>query len=404
MSTAAYQKDVADKTWDPGFGLYVHWPFCASKCPYCDFNSHVREAIDQQRWLRALLAELAHVAELAGPRRLTSIFFGGGTPSLMEPETVAAVIETACRHWSPTPDLEVTLEANPGSVEAGRFAGYRDAGVNRLSLGVQSFVDEELRFLGRRHDAAEARAAVSLASHHFPRWSFDLITALPGQNPTLWAQRLEEALTFEPGHLSIYQLTIEAGTVFEGQARRGELVLPEDDTALAFFDVTRDRLEAAGLPAYEVSNHARSGQACRHNLTTWRGGDYAGIGPGAHGRLTLGGRRRATRQHRAPEAWLDRVESSGHATRTQTALEATETLEELVLLGLRLTEGIARDAFQAACGAPPEDLLDGAQIAALVDAGYLELDARGLRVTPEGRTRLDAITGHLLTGPGGEAA
>ena len=380
--------------------LYVHWPFCASKCPYCDFNSHVRERIDQERWRRALLRELEHTAALTGRRRLTSIFFGGGTPSLMAPETVAAVVEAAGRHWTALPDLEVTLEANPGSVEAGRFAGYRDAGINRLSLGVQSFDDAELSFLGRRHDAEEARAAIALAAECFERWSFDLITALPGQDPTRWRERLDEALAFEPGHLSVYQLTIETGTVFEGQARRGELVLPEDDLSLAFFEVTQERLAAAGLPAYEISNHARRGAACRHNLTTWRGGDYAGIGPGAHGRLTLSGQRTATRQHRAPEAWLAAVEAEGHATRARQPLNESERLVEAVLLGLRLTEGIGREVFHEGFGAEPEALLPAEALAALVEAGYLALDAAGLRVTAEGRVRLNAVTGHLLAAVG----
>ena len=402
-AAAALASAQADPAADEvGFGLYVHWPFCQSKCPYCDFNSHVRESIDQARWRRALLAELEHTAALTGRRRLTSIFFGGGTPSLMAPESVAAVIEAAGRHWDLAPDAEITLEANPGSAEAGRFAGYRAAGVNRLSLGVQSLDDTELRVLGRRHDATEARAAVALAQSLFARVSFDLITALPGQDPAAWSARLDEALAFGAGHLSVYQLTIEPGTVFEGQARRGELTLPEDDDALAFYAATQERLERAGLPTYEISNHAVPGEACRHNLTTWRGGDYAGIGPGAHGRLTLDGRRTATRQHRAPEAWLAAVESEGHATRAHQALDRRALLDELVLLGLRLVEGIRRQAFRDGTGREPEELFETARLAALRDAGYLLLDAEGLRVTPQGRVRLNAVTGHLLSGDAGE--
>ena len=396
--TAALLRQEARQTVaaEPGFGLYVHWPFCQSKCPYCDFNSHVRESVDQARWRRALLQELEHWAERSGPRGLTSIFFGGGTPSLMAPETAAAVIEKAAALWGLAPDAEITLEANPGSAEAGRFAGYRAAGVNRLSLGVQSLDDEELRFLGRRHDAAEARQAIALAARHFERWSFDLIYALPAQSPETWRTRLQEALALAPSHLSVYQLTIEPGTAFEGMARRGELVTPDDEVAAEHFEATQEALDAAGLPAYEVSNHARPEQACRHNLTAWRYGDYAGIGPGAHGRLTLDGQKRATRQHRAPEIWLARVETDGHATRTFEALTPAQKLDELMTMGLRLTEGVARATFERELGGGPEDHLDNDRLRALADAGYLALDDEGLRTTQAGRLRLNALLRHLL--------
>jgi oxygen-independent coproporphyrinogen-3 oxidase len=283
----------------PGFGVYVHWPFCRSLCPYCDFNSHVRESVDQGRWRGALIAELEHYAEATPGREVTSVFFGGGTPSLMAPETVGALIERIGALWRLDPEAEITLEANPTSVEAGKFAGFRAAGVNPVSLGVQSFHDEALAFLGRRHSAAEAVAALDLARRHFQRFSFDLIYARPAQTAAAWRQELARALQEAPGHLSVYQLTIEPGTVFHGAARRGELVVPEEEPAAELYEATQEVLEAAGLPAYEISNHARPDAACRHNLTTWRYGDYLGVGPGAHGRLTLGADKFATRQHRA---------------------------------------------------------------------------------------------------------
>ena len=380
----------------PGFGLYVHWPFCLSKCPYCDFNSHVREAIDQARWRRALLRELDHYAARTPGRRLTSIFFGGGTPSLMEPATVAAVIAQAATRWSFDPAIEITLEANPTSVEAGRFAAYRAAGVNRVSLGVQALDDDALAFLGRRHSAAEALAAVDLARRTFPRFSFDLIYARPEQTVAAWRAELERALAEEPTHLSVYQLTIEEGTVFHGAWRRGELQVPDEELAAALFDITQERLAAAGLPAYEVSNHAAAGAACRHNLTYWRYGDYVGIGPGAHGRLTLAGGKIATRQHRAPEAWLAQVEQQGHATRGETGVAPNERLIELTMMGLRLEEGIARAAFRREMDAEPEALFEPPRIESLRDAGYIELDDNGLRATPAGLRRLNALLAYLL--------
>jgi oxygen-independent coproporphyrinogen-3 oxidase len=305
-----------------GFALYVHWPFCRSKCPYCDFNSHVREDVDHARWRAALLAELDHFADRTGGRQLTSIFFGGGTPSLMAPETVAAVIDRATERWAPAPGIEITLEANPTSVEAGKFAGFRVAGVNRVSLGVQALNDADLAALGRQHSAAEAVAAVRLAQRHFPRVSFDLIYARSGQSLSAWRMELAEALELASEHLSVYQLTIEPETAFGAAWRRGELTVPDEDSAAALYEETQTILEKAGMPAYEISNHARAGSACRHNLTYWRYGDYAGIGPGAHGRLTLGDGRRATRQHRAPEAWLGAVEAQGHATRQDNIVPA----------------------------------------------------------------------------------
>jgi oxygen-independent coproporphyrinogen-3 oxidase len=381
----------------PGFGIYVHWPFCLSLCPYCDFNSHVREAVDQHRWRRALLAELDHYAGQTPERPVTSVFFGGGTPSLMAPETVAAVIARVGDSWRLAPDAEITLEANPTSVEAGRFAAYRAAGVNRVSLGVQSLNDDALGFLGRRHSAREAIQAVEIAQGCFPRVSFDLIYARPGQTVTDWRAELSQALALGTEHLSVYQLTIEPGTVFHGAWRRGELVPPGEETAAALYEGTQEVLEGAGLPAYEISNHARSGAESRHNLTYWRYGDYAGIGPGAHGRLSLGGQKLATRQHRAPEAWLDAVERAGHATRSASPLSRDQRLAELVMMGLRLREGVARAAFRRELESDPEDLLDSVRLSHLREAALVSLDATGLRATAAGRQRLDGVLDYLLT-------
>lgn len=379
-----------------GFGLYVHWPFCRSKCPYCDFNSHVREGIDQARWRAALLCELDHYGGQTRGRVLTSLFFGGGTPSLMEPATVAAIIERAALHWRLDPAVEITLEANPTSVEARRLAAFRAAGVNRVSLGVQSLEDAALRFLGRGHDAAEARAAVALAARHFDRFSFDLIYARPGQSPAGWRTELGEALALAGGHLSVYQLTIEPGTAFAAAQRRGALATADEETAAALYELTQEVLAAAGLPAYEVSNHARPGEECRHNLTYWRCGDYVGVGPGAHGRLALDGRTWALRQHRAPEAWLAAVERAGHATRERRALSSTERLAETLMMGLRLAEGVPLARLAAAAGAPAEAALDAAALARLTAAGFLTLDGERLAATPAGRQRLDAVLAALL--------
>jgi oxygen-independent coproporphyrinogen-3 oxidase len=379
-----------------GFGLYVHWPFCLSKCPYCDFNSHVRESIDHARWRAALLAELDHYADETAGRALGSIFFGGGTPSLMEPATVTAVIDRAALRWQFADDIEITLEANPSSVEAARFTGYRAAGVNRVSLGVQSLDDAALKGLGRRHDAAEARTAVALAHRLFDRVSFDLIYTRPGQTPEAWRAELSEALAMAGEHLSLYQLTIEPNTAYESAFRQGRLVMPDEDSAAALYELTQELMEAAGRPAYEISNHARPGAESRHNLTYWRYGDYVGIGPGAHGRLTLGGEKMATRQHRAPEAWLAAVETAGHATRTREAVAPQERAAEMLMMGLRLAEGVSRAAFRAETGMDLIEAVDGAALARLADVGYVTLDDTALRATSEGRQRLDAVLAALL--------
>jgi putative oxygen-independent coproporphyrinogen III oxidase len=376
--------------------VYIHWPFCLSKCPYCDFNSHVRDGIDASRWTRALLADLEHQAVLASDREVCSIFFGGGTPSLMPPETVAALVARVKTLWPVAPDLEVTLEANPNSAEAERFAGFAAAGVNRLSLGIQSLDPAALRFLGRGHDRDEAIAAIRLARASFPRFSFDLIYARPGQSVAAWEAELGEALTLAGDHLSLYQLTIEPGTAFGNRSARGEVLAADEETGAALFEATQERLDAAGLPAYEISNHARPGAECRHNLAYWRYDDYVGIGPGAHGRVAQhGGGKVATRQIRAPEAWLAAVENTGTAIDETTPIDRDTALEEMVMMGLRLVEGIARKRLEAMAGCNIEKMFAGA-LPRLVDGGFLTLDAERLAATAAGRQRLNAVLAALL--------
>ena len=379
-----------------GFALYLHWPFCRSKCPYCDFNSHVRERIDEARWRRALIAELDHYAAETTGRALDSIFFGGGTPSLMAPETVASLIERARKHWAFAPGIEITLEANPTSVEATRFEGFAAAGVNRVSLGLQSLDDASLRFLGRQHSAAEARAALAVAQRRFARVSFDLIYARPGQTLAAWTAELGAALELAGDHLSLYQLTIEPGTGFEGAVARGDFTVPDEATQAALYEATQAHLEAAGLPAYEISNHARPGEECRHNLVYWRYGDYVGAGPGAHGRLTFAGRKWATRQHRAPEAWLAEVEAKGHATRQRDAIAPPERVSEMLMMGLRLTEGVSLARLAAEAGADPEAIIAEPRIARMIEGGFLRRDVQRLVATKAGRQRLDAVLAALI--------
>jgi len=389
------------EVWSPGFGIYLHWPFCRSKCPYCDFNSHVAPgadaALDQDLWLRACLAELCQGAAATAGRTVTSVFFGGGTPSLLAPATVATLLDAIAGHWPLAPTLEVTLEANPTSSEAAGFADVRAAGVNRLSLGVQALDDHALRRLGRGHDTAGAMAAIGLAARHFDRFSFDLIYARPGQTVSAWRQELARAAPLAGGHLSAYQLTIEPGTAFHPLHARGALTLPDDDTAADLFEATQEVLEAHGLSAYEISKHARPGQECRHNLTTWRCGDGLGIGPGAHGRLTLpDGSRWATRNHRTPERWLADVERHGHGALPAEPLDATARREEMLLLGLRLTEGVSRAAVRAGFGCDLPELLCATTLARLSAGGFLILDDIALRATPAGRQRLNAVLAALV--------
>ncbi len=380
--------------------LYVHWPFCASKCPYCDFNSHVRERVDHGRWRGALLRELRREAGRAGRRPLVSVFFGGGTPSLMEPETVAALVAEARTLFDAPDGLEVTLEANPTSVERGRLAAFREAGVNRLSLGVQSLDEEALRFLGRRHDAREAMAALEAARALFPRLSFDLIYARPGQAEAAWRDELRRALALAADHLSLYQLTVEPGTRFATEHARGAFALPDGDDAARLYTATAEEAAASGLLPYEVSNYARPGAESRHNLQYWRYGDYLGIGPGAHQRLSAaGGALLAARRHRAPEEWLARVERDGHAATAEEALAPPERMREALLMGLRLAEGVETARLEARCGMPFSEAVDGAMLAACEEEGYLEWapgGGRRLRATAEGRLRLDAMLPVLL--------
>jgi putative oxygen-independent coproporphyrinogen III oxidase len=376
--------------------LYIHWPFCLAKCPYCDFNSHVRERIPQARFRAALRAELAWEAARLGRRRLGSIFFGGGTPSLMEPDTVAALIDDAHRFFEAAPDIEITLEANPTSVEAGRLAAFRAAGVNRASLGVQALDDGILRMLGRQHSAAQAVAALEMARAVFPRVSFDLIYARPGQDEAAWRAELRQALTLTADHLSLYQLTIEPGTAFATRHARGEIVLPDGDLAAALYAATGEEAARFGLLPYEVSNYAVPGGESRHNLAYWRYGDYAGIGPGAHGRVTLDGALVATRRHRAPEPWAERVERAGHGTTEETVLSAEDRAREMLLMGLRLDEGIDAARFAARTDTSLKAALEADTLEAALDEGYLAWRDGRLAATPEGRLRLDPLLAALV--------
>ncbi len=380
---------------DP-LALYIHWPFCLAKCPYCDFNSHVRDHIPQARFAAALRAELAWEAARLGKRRLGSIFFGGGTPSLMRPDTVAGLIADARRWFEADDGVEITLEANPTSVEAESFAGFRDAGVNRVSIGVQSLHPGALAMLGRQHSADEAIAALDLARALFPRVSFDLIYARPGQTLPEWRTELRRALALAADHLSLYQLTIEPGTAFEARHRRGDLVLPDADEAAALYQATGEEAARFGLAAYEVSNYARPGAESRHNLAYWRYGDYAGIGPGAHGRVTLGGTIHATRRHRAPEPWAERVERDGHGTRDEQPVKGGEPAREMLLMNLRLTEGISETRFAARTGVSVDDATDARVLRDAVEEGYIERGDDILRATASGRLRLDALLGALI--------
>ena len=375
--------------------VYIHWPFCRSKCPYCDFNSHVRDSVDAARWTRALTRDLDHQAEFAAGHAVGSVFFGGGTPSLMPPETVAAVLDKIRSCWAVIPDLEVTLEANPNSAEADRFQALAAAGVNRLSLGVQALDPEALRLLGRAHDLEEAIAAIERARDIFPRFSFDLIYARPGQTNAAWRRELDDALRLAGEHLSLYQLTLEPGTAFATLARRGELSLPDEETTAALFEMTQDRLGAAGLPAYEISNHARPGAECRHNLTYWRYQDYVGIGPGAHGRLTRGGAKYATRQYRLPEKWLAVAEATGTGIEETATIDSETVIEELLMMGLRLVEGVSRARLERLAGRDAETLF-GTSLPLLIDGGFLTLDAQRLAATTAGRQRLNAVLAALL--------
>jgi oxygen-independent coproporphyrinogen-3 oxidase len=377
---------------DTPLALYVHWPFCVSKCPYCDFNSHVRVSVDQAAWRDALLADLAHEVAMLPGRKLASVFFGGGTPSLMPPETVAAVLDTAEHAWGFEPGIEITLEANPSSVEAARFADLAAAGVNRVSLGIQALDDEALHFLGRAHDVTEGLAALDTAQSVFERVSFDLIYARPEQSLAAWHGELTRALSFGTEHLSLYQLTVEPGTRFATEALAGRLSLPDADRAADLFELTRQTTARAGLPAYEISNHARPGAESRHNLIYWRYQDYAGIGPGAHGRR--GGM--ATQRRRKPENWIEAVARNGHGIEVEDALSPGERAMEAMLMGLRLAEGIDLDRIAMLGDRPFDQLIDRRATDLLIAQGLVSLDGARLRATDAGMPVLNAILGEVV--------
>jgi oxygen-independent coproporphyrinogen-3 oxidase len=377
-----------------GFGLYIHWPFCAAKCPYCDFNSHVRPVIDETGWCDAIRTEMAHVAALQGDARpvVETIFFGGGTPSLMHGASVASVLEQARRLWPWANDVEITLEANPASADASRFADYRAAGINRISLGIQALNDADLKFLGRLHNLAEAKAALALAQKTFDRVSLDLIYARPNQNVAAWKNELAEALAFGTSHLSLYQLTIEEKTRFATLYREGKFTTPDDDLAAALYEATQEITAAAGLPAYEVSNHARPGEEARHNLLYWRYGAYAGFGPGAHGRLELGGKRFASACERVPERWRERVARDGYGFVEWNEIATAEAAREHLLMNLRLVEGLDLGDYEKRWGTAPSP----ARIADLASSGLVALEGTRLRVMPAGMLVLNAVIAALV--------
>ncbi len=377
--------------------LYIHWPFCRSKCPYCDFNSHVSATIDHAAWREAYGRELNHYAKLLQGRRISSVFFGGGTPSLMDATTVSGILDDIAKFWSMGPNIEITLEANPTSVEAEKFAAFRAAGINRLSLGVQALNDADLKFLGREHNTANAIHAIELARHYFIRYSFDLIYARREQTLDAWEKELQHALSLSVGHLSLYQLTIEPSTQFYTLSQRGERLTAPEETAAAMFELTQDILTAAGMPAYEISNHARIGEESRHNLTYWHYQDYIGIGPGAHGRYTKDGARFAIDNHRAPEVWLKHVRKSSHGVRQNDILDANTAMREATMMGLRLTEGISLSDWTDKFGITFSDFVTDAKIQKLISEGYLIHDTNKVRATANGLLRLNALLSYLLT-------
>lgn len=387
-----------------GFGIYIHWPFCAQKCPYCDFNSHVRhKGWDEQRFRAAYLAELSDARTRTGPRTVSSIFFGGGTPSLMQPETTEAIIDRIATLWHLPANTEITLEANPGSVDATRFKGYRATGVNRVSMGFQSFDDDALKRLGRIHSVAESLAALDTAQRAFDRVSFDLIYARPDQSPEAWKQELETALAFGTSHLSLYQLTIEPDTPYAALHAAGKLIVPDEDAALDLYAITQELTERAGLATYEISNHARPGEESRHNLLYWRYGEYAGIGPGAHGRLIVDDVRRASITERHPETWCERVETQGHGWISDEALSPAEQCDEALLMGLRLRAGLSLGRLETLGGlAPAQDTIDGLTRLGLIETindNNKPLETTSpithIRATPRGRFVLDAVVREL---------
>ena len=372
--------------------LYIHWPFCVSKCPYCDFNSHVRDTVDDAAWCAALLADMAYEAALTPGRKLTSIFFGGGTPSLMPPSTVAALIDAAAQHWGFADNIEITLEANPSSVEAARFADLAAAGVNRVSLGLQSLDDAALAFLGRAHSVAESLDALAVAQHHFGSVNIDLIYARPAQTASQWEAELRRALSFGTDHVSLYQLTIEPGTRFETLVRTGHFIPADDDDAATLYELTGQMTSAAGIPAYEISNHAKPGSESRHNLSYWRYDDYIGIGPGAHGRrLNF-----AIQRHKKPENFLSAVERNAHGISSEDRLDAATRATESLLMGLRLAEGISLSRLSDRTGIASDDLLDIHAVDKIAQLGFIRCDGDRVTVTPQGMPLLDAILPQIV--------
>ena len=371
----------------PSMGVYIHWPFCAKKCPYCDFNSHVTDTVDHNRWQKALLTELNYFANFTKDRVVTSVFFGGGTPSLMAPETAAELIKAIKGNWTTPEDLEVTLEANPSTAETERFSAFRDAGINRLSLGVQSLSDKNLKYLGRGHSVSDAEKAIRLATKTFSRFSLDLMYALPGQNRSQWKKELCKALDFASDHLSVYQLTIEPGTPFF----RDKVLAANEEIGTALYQDTQAILEKSGFIAYEISNHARDGQQCRHNLDIWRGGDYLGIGPGAHGRITETSGTDAIYQIYNPARWLKKVESNGHATAKRNTTGIKARAEEILMTGLRLSDGISFKKLKEL-----EPIINKNKLKHMINGGFIKMDSRGLRATISGRLCLNEVLFQLL--------
>ena len=376
--------------------IYIHWPFCLSRCPYCDFNSHVRDRIDHNAWADALIRELDHYRELSGPRTITSVFFGGGTPSLMTPASIRRLLDRISQKWTTAPDIEITLEANPTSVEAGKFRDFSSAGINRLSLGIQALNDADLKALGREHNVKEAHGAIDLSRKYFARTSFDLIYARMGQSPEGWARELRQALTMATGHLSLYQLTIERGTAFYGARAKGRIILPDDDMAADMYELTGQICAAHGLPGYEISNYAVPGQESRHNLAYWTYADYIGIGPGAHGRLNIDGTHFSFSQDRSPEKWLKNVAESGHATDQKHPLTVQAMAEEMIMTGLRLTKGLELVSFENRVGRKVDNFIDQPRLQRLFELGYMEMDDHHLRATPQGLPLLNGLLAQIL--------
>ena len=381
--------------------VYIHWPFCKKKCPYCDFNSHVSDTVDHVRWAQVLKANIESFARLTDEKQVSSIFFGGGTPSMMEADTIAACIEAVQANWQVSNDFEVTFEANPTSSAAQKFEDFRAAGVNRISVGVQSFDNDALRFLGREHSAEEAKDVIAMARDIFPRASFDLIYGRPEQSLDLWHGELEQALAFNPDHISVYQLTIEEGTQFHTRHQRGDFIMPEADVEAQFYDLTQDVLGAAGLPAYEVSNHAKQGEQSRHNMSYWRYDDYVGVGPGAHGRFVSGGKRMTTRGHKAPEIWLEKAKNGytgsgvddGYKTEN---IDSDTAFEEALMVGLRLSEGVDVMRLEEKTGRKFEDYIDQRKLSQLIDEGYISYDLERVTCTMQGIKTLNSLLLYLL--------